>query len=61
LINIKKKKFICTGKKSFPELRGVILVNSANLEETKKMKENLFYSKTALKLNSKVMTILLKS
>ena len=32
-----KGKFICTGKKSFPELGGVILFNSNNLEEAKKI------------------------
>lgn len=39
-----KEKFICTGKKSFPELGGVILFNSNNLEEAKKiLYENPFY------------------
>ena len=39
-----KGKFICTGKKSFPELGGVILFNSNNLEEAKKiLYEDPFY------------------
>ena len=39
-----KEKFICTGKKSFPELGGVILFNSNNLEEAKKiLYEDPFY------------------
>ena len=39
-----KGKFICTGKKSFPELGGVILFNSNNLEEAKKiLHEDPFY------------------
>ena len=39
-----KEKFICTGKKSFPELGGVILFNSNNLEEAKKiLHEDPFY------------------
>ena len=40
-----KGKFICTGKKSFPELGGVILFNSNNLEEAKKiLHEDPFYT-----------------
>ena len=39
-----KGKFICTGKKSFPELGGVILFDSNNLEEAKKiLYEDPFY------------------
>jgi len=39
-----KGKFICTGKKSFPELGGVILFISNNLEEAKKiLYEDPFY------------------
>lgn len=39
-----KEKFICTGKKSFPELGGVILFDSNNLEEAKKiLYEDPFY------------------
>ena len=39
-----KGKFICTGKKSFPELGGVILFDSNNLEEAKKiLHEDPFY------------------
>ena len=39
-----KEKFICTGKKSFPELGGVILFDSNNLEEAKKiLHEDPFY------------------
>lgn len=39
-----KGKFICTGKKSFPELGGVILFDSNNLEEVKKiLYEDPFY------------------
>lgn len=39
-----KRKFICTGKKSFPELGGVILFDSNNLEEAKKiLYEDPFY------------------
>ena len=39
-----KEKCICTGKKSFPELGGVILFNSNNLEEAKKiLYEDPFY------------------
>ena len=39
-----KGKFICTGKKNFPELGGVILFNSNNLEEAKKiLYEDPFY------------------
>ena len=39
-----KGKFICTGKKSFPELGGIILFNSNNLEEAKKiLYEDPFY------------------
>ena len=39
-----KGKFICTGKKSFPELGGVILFNSNNLEKAKKiLHEDPFY------------------
>lgn len=41
-----KGKFICTGKKSFPELGGVILFDSNNLEEAKKiLHEDPFYIK----------------
>ena len=41
-----KEKFICTGKKSFPELGGVILFDSNNLEEAKKiLHEDPFYVK----------------
>lgn len=41
-----KGKFICTGKKSFPELGGVILFDSNNLEEAKKiLHEDPFYVK----------------
>ena len=37
-------KFICTGKKSFPELGGVILFDSNNLEEAEKiLYEDPFY------------------
>ena len=40
-----KEKFICTGKKSFPELGGVILFNSNNLEKAKKiLHEDPFYT-----------------
>ena len=40
-----KGEFICTGKKSFPELGGVILFNSNNLEEAKKiLHEDPFYT-----------------
>ena len=39
-----KGKFICTGKKSFPELGGVILFDSNNLEEAEKiLYEDPFY------------------
>ena len=39
-----KGKFMCTGKKSFPELGGVILFDSNNLEEAKKiLYEDPFY------------------
>ena len=39
-----KGKFICTGKKSFPELGGVILFDSNNLKEAKKiLYEDPFY------------------
>ena len=39
-----KEKFICTGKKSFPELGGVILFDSNNLEEAEKiLYEDPFY------------------
>ncbi|BBM37859.1 hypothetical protein JCM16775_0554 [Leptotrichia hofstadii] len=39
-----KEKFICTGKKSFPELGGVILFDSNNLKEAKKiLYEDPFY------------------
>ena len=39
-----KGKFMCTGKKSFPELGGVILFDSNNLEEAKKiLHEDPFY------------------
>ena len=39
-----KWKFICTGKKSCPELGGVILFDSNNLEEAKKiLYEDPFY------------------
>lgn len=39
-----KGKFICSGSKSFPEAGGIILFNSDNIEEAKKiLYEDPFY------------------
>ena len=41
----KKGKFICSGRRFFPEMGGIILFNSDNLEEAKKiMYEDPFYT-----------------